>query len=208
MIPFLSAGLSISSSSWFASAGLWQARPSLGRSCAACPGLLCPSQAASVALRQWPPPSVPRFGSVHAHDGARSPNLGSGRATARQNPLLQRTSLDESVERSDRWVRPDGVPFSEQIPAGTADCPSAARALRPNDHNAARPRVFVCLANNLDNCSIGTFAIAPAFLAMLPVPDSNARNRTLCANSPAWLHRPRATCNARQKDARSVCVAG
>jgi hypothetical protein len=37
MIPFLSAGLSISSSSWFASAGLWQARPSSGRSCAACP---------------------------------------------------------------------------------------------------------------------------------------------------------------------------
>ena len=28
MIPFLSAGLSISSSSWFESAGLWQARPS------------------------------------------------------------------------------------------------------------------------------------------------------------------------------------
>src|SRR5438067_9000430 len=28
MIPFLSAGLSISSSSWFASSGLWQARPS------------------------------------------------------------------------------------------------------------------------------------------------------------------------------------
>src|SRR5439155_14183067 len=44
MIPFLSAGLSISSSSWFESAGLWQGRPSLGHPCAACPGLPPPAK--------------------------------------------------------------------------------------------------------------------------------------------------------------------
>ena len=80
MIPFRGAGLSISNSSWFASAKLWQARPSLGRSCAGWPGLLCPSQAASAAPRLWPPPSVHRFGCVRALDGARSPSLASGQA--------------------------------------------------------------------------------------------------------------------------------
>ena len=63
----------------------------------------------------------------------------------------------------------------------SACCPSSVRARRTSGRNAAKAPVFVCFANNLDNCSIGTFAIAPVFSATRPVPDSNARNRAQIA---------------------------